>query len=57
MYDVIIPAQGEFGKCHPGWGREYRKAFFTVCSLLASILPSLTESLTSASIFVQFVAS
>jgi hypothetical protein len=21
---------GEFGKWHPGWGREYRKAFFTV---------------------------
>ncbi len=32
--DVIIPAQGEFGKRHPGWGQEYRKAFFTVCSTL-----------------------
>ncbi len=21
---------GEFGKSHPGWGREYQKAFFTV---------------------------
>ncbi len=30
IYDVIIPAQGEFGKWHPGWGRECRKAFFTV---------------------------
>ncbi len=30
IYDVIIPGQGEFGKWHPGWGREYRKAFFTV---------------------------
>ncbi len=27
---LIIPAQGEFGKWHPGWGREYLKAFFTV---------------------------
>ncbi len=28
MYnDVIIPEPGEFGKWHPGWGREYRKAF------------------------------
>ncbi len=26
----IIPTQGEFGKRHPGWGREYRIAFFTV---------------------------
>jgi hypothetical protein len=25
---LIIPAQGEFGKRHPGWGREYRQAFF-----------------------------
>ncbi len=23
-YDVIIPAQGEFAKWHPGWGLEYR---------------------------------
>jgi hypothetical protein len=30
IFDVIIPAQGEFGKSHPGWGWEYRKAFFTV---------------------------
>ncbi len=28
--DVTIPAKGEFSKWHPGWGREYRKAFFTV---------------------------
>jgi hypothetical protein len=27
LYKVIIPAQGEFGKWHPGWGREYRKVF------------------------------
>ncbi len=26
----IIPAQGELGKWRPSWGREYRKAFFTV---------------------------
>jgi hypothetical protein len=26
-----LTVQGEFGKWHPGgWGREYRKAFFTV---------------------------
>ncbi len=30
MYNIIIPAQWEFGKWHPGWGQEYRKAFFTV---------------------------
>jgi hypothetical protein len=30
IYDVIIPAQREFGKWHTGWEREYRKAFFTV---------------------------
>ncbi len=29
QYDVIISAQGgEFGKWHPGWGREFRKAFY-----------------------------
>jgi hypothetical protein len=30
IYDVIIPAQGKFGKRDPGWVREYRKAFFTL---------------------------
>ncbi len=30
MTSLHIPAQGEFGKWHPGLGREYRKAFFTV---------------------------
>ena len=30
IYDIIIPVQGEFCKWHPGWGWEYRKAFFTV---------------------------
>jgi len=25
-----IPDQWEFGKWHPGWGREYRKTLFTV---------------------------
>jgi hypothetical protein len=22
--NLIIPAQGEFGQCHPDWGRENR---------------------------------
>jgi hypothetical protein len=30
VYGIIIPAQGEFGKWHHVWGREYGKAFFTV---------------------------
>ncbi len=25
---LIIPGQGEFGKWHPGWAREYRLTFF-----------------------------
>jgi hypothetical protein len=29
-YDVIIPAQGEFGKRHPGWGGNIEKIFFYV---------------------------
>jgi hypothetical protein len=31
MYEInnfMIPAQRDFGKGHPGWGREYRKALF-----------------------------
>ncbi len=28
--NLIIPGQGEFGKCHPGWGRETANLFFTV---------------------------
>ncbi len=32
LYDVIIPARGEFGKWHPGWGREYWKAFLRCSS-------------------------
>jgi hypothetical protein len=27
---LIIPGQGEFGKLHPGWGREKRKPFFNL---------------------------
>jgi len=27
---IIYSLQGEFGKWHPGWGREYRKSFLTV---------------------------
>jgi hypothetical protein len=30
---IIFPRQGEFGKRHPGWGRENRQPFFTVCHL------------------------
>jgi hypothetical protein len=26
----IIPGQGEFGKCHPAFGKENRQPFFTV---------------------------
>ncbi len=40
IYDVIIPAQGEFGKWHPGWGREYQKAFFYDASLPGALLRS-----------------
>ncbi len=29
-HNWIIPAQGEFGKWHPGWRRETREPFFTV---------------------------
>jgi hypothetical protein len=29
IYKLFLP-RGEFGKWHPGWGRENRKAFFTV---------------------------
>jgi hypothetical protein len=25
--NLIIPGQGEFGWCHPGWGRRNRKPF------------------------------
>ncbi len=25
---TIIPVRGEFGQCHPGWGRENGKPFF-----------------------------
>jgi hypothetical protein len=28
--NLIIPGQGEFGKWHPGWGREKSLTFFTV---------------------------
>ncbi len=28
--NLIIPCQGEFGKWHPGWGRENQEPFFTV---------------------------
>jgi hypothetical protein len=28
--NLIIPVQGEFDHCHPGWGRENGKSFFTV---------------------------
>ncbi len=35
-----IPAQGEFGKWHPGWGREYRKPFFKV---YVYVIPGVTR--------------
>jgi hypothetical protein len=28
---IIIPVQGEFGKGHPGWGREPANLFYSVC--------------------------
>jgi hypothetical protein len=28
--NLIVPGQGEFGKWHPGWGRENHYSFFTV---------------------------
>jgi hypothetical protein len=31
--NLIIPVQGEFGKGHPGWGRENGKPFFTEYSI------------------------
>ena len=27
-YSLKLPVQGEFGRWHPGWGREYCKTFF-----------------------------
>jgi len=38
MYDVIIPAQGEFGEWHPGWGQETRLPFFTVYRFISEYL-------------------
>jgi hypothetical protein len=28
--NLIIPGNGEFGKCYHGWGQENRQPFFTV---------------------------
>jgi hypothetical protein len=28
--NLIIPGQGEFGSCHPGWGQENDNLFLTV---------------------------
>ncbi len=30
LNNAIIPDQGEFGKRHPGWGRENGKPFYSV---------------------------
>jgi len=39
----IIPGQGEFGKWHPRWGREYRKTFFLQCSTVYVVTNSLKK--------------
>jgi hypothetical protein len=31
---LINPGQEEFGKLHPGWGRENRETFFTVYCII-----------------------
>jgi hypothetical protein len=31
---LINPGQEEFGKLHPGWGRENRETFFLQCTVL-----------------------
>jgi hypothetical protein len=35
--NYIIPVQGEFGKWHPGWGRENDKPFFTVYAVVSDL--------------------
>jgi hypothetical protein len=39
--NLIIPGQGEFGKCYPDWGRENRQTFFTVLADSFSLYETL----------------
>ncbi len=48
--NLIIPVLGEFGKWHPGWGRENREPFFTVYTVHFICIPhSWKEWLTLSS--------
>ncbi len=47
----IIRAQGVFGKWHPGWGREYRKAFLR-CILEYIFIPSHSYNTIHSSIAI-----